>query len=180
MKKHEREIRELLEKMDNFLPDNPPADRGAAEREPKKKVVGVMQPAPRPIPIRQSRSTRLRGWLREHRISTGLACIIGGFGLVIVGLIVKEFLGKQSAGLLIAEILVAAGAILFLFPIFLRFFTGRDISDPDSGTQYWRGQALDDSGFTWQTVKRWFQGRKRPTRTNNPWNNNDRNRNNRW
>lgn len=174
MKKHEREIRELLEKMDTFLPDNPPAERG--EREPKKKVVGVMPPAPRPIPIRKSSSARFSSWLREHKISTGLACIMGGFVLVISGLIVREFIGRQNPGLLVAQVFVAAGAILFLTPVFLRFFTGRDLSDSSDGPKMWRGQTVDE-GFSWQSIRRWFQGRKRRTK-NDPWN--DKNRNNRW
>lgn len=175
MKKHEREIRELLEKMDTFLPDNPPAER--AEREPKKKVVGVMPPAPRPIPIRKSSSARFGSWLREHKISTGLACIMGGFALVIGGLIVREFLGRQNPGLLVAQLMVAAGAIVFLIPVFMRFFTGRDLSDSNDGPKYWRGQAIDD-GFGWQSIRRWFQSRKRPSKKDQ-WNDRN-NRNNRW
>jgi hypothetical protein len=168
MKKHEREIRELLEKMDNFLPDSPPAER--SEREPKKKVVSVMPPSPRPIPIRKKSSFNLGAWLREHKISTGLACLILGFALVISGLIVWE----NFRVLWLAQALIAAGAIVYLLPVLLRFFTGRDLNDSNDGPKYWRSQQLD-SGFSWQNIRRWFQGRKRRP-SNDPWNDPNRNK----
>jgi len=160
MKKHEREIRELLEKMDTFLPDNPTPERSEREKEPKKKVVGVMPPAPRPIPIRPSQSVRFSKWLRAHKISTALACIIGGFALVITGLIINEFVARQNSSLLwVGQVFVAAGAILYLVPVLARFFSGRDLNDSDDGPKYWRGQATNE-GFSWQSVQRWFQARK--------------------
>ncbi len=171
MKKHEREIREILEKMDSFLPDSPPVERG--EREPKKKVVGVMPPAPRPIPIRKSSSARFTAWLREHKISTALACIIGGFALVIAGLIIWQNFRINW----LAQALVIAGAICYLLPVFMRFFTGRDLNDGENNSAYWRGQPVDE-GFSWQTVKSWFQGRRRNSKKD-PWNDRN-NRNNRW
>ncbi|MEI6045869.1 MAG: hypothetical protein WCS37_16090 [Chloroflexota bacterium] len=170
MKKHEREIRELLDKMDNFLPDSPPVERG--EREPKKKVVSVMPPVPQPIPIRKKSAFTPGAWLREHKISTGLACLILGFALVISGLIVWQNFPVLRW---LAQALVAGGAIVYLLPVLLRFFTGRDLNDSNDGPKYWRGQSLD-TGFSWQNVRRWFQGRKRRP-NNDPWN--ERKRNNR-
>ncbi len=161
MKRHEREIRELLEKMDSFLPDSPPQER-ASEREPKKKVVGVMPPAARPIPIRKSNSARFGAWLREHHIGAGLTCIILAFVLAIGGMIVlQNFRGAAIVG----QIMVAVGALLFLYPILFRFFAGRDMNDSSEGPKYWRGQSVDD-GFSWQTVRRWFQSRNRPNNRN--------------
>jgi hypothetical protein len=174
MKKHEREIRELLEKMDSFLPDSPPVERTEREREPKKKVVGVMPPAPRPIPIRKKPSARFGSWLRAHKISTALACVILAFALAVTGLII----GSNFRSVWLAQAFIAAGAIVFLLPLLVRFFTGRDLNDDVDGSQHWRGQPLDDSGFSWQTVKGWFQkNRRRPSI--DPWNDRN-NRNPRW
>lgn len=173
MKKHEREIRELLEKMDNFLPDNPPVERTEREREPKKKVVGVMPPAPRPIPIRKKSSPGFGAWLRAHKISTALSCTILAFALAITGLII----GSNFRVTWLAQAFIAAGGIVFLLPLLFRFFTGRDLNDNVDSSQYWRGQALNDSGFTWQTVKGWFGRNRRPKNTS--WNDRN-NRNQRW
>ena len=169
MKKYEQEIRELLDKLENFVPETPATER---EREPKKKVVGVMPPAPKPIPLRLSPTARFSRWLRQRNISMGWVFIIFSFSCVIAGLIIHQMLPSLNV---LAQILAIVGAVSYLVPVLLRFFTGRDVnSDP----KYWRGQMLEDEPvFNWSKVRQWLGGNKR-NRSSNSWN--DRNRSNRW
>ncbi|HEX2911136.1 MAG TPA: hypothetical protein VH186_10040 [Chloroflexia bacterium] len=180
MKKYEREIRELLEKMESFVPENPTGEKERVrdreperERESRKRSVGVMPPQPIPIRPRRSNTSNFSAWLNEHHVSVSLRWMLAGLGLVIVAMIIAENFG----GLLwLAQLVGAIGGIVFLSPVLIRFFKGRDLDD---GQQYWRGQAVGSDGFSWTNVKSWFRGRGRGNRrSNDPWNN--RNRNNRW
>jgi hypothetical protein len=173
MKKYEKEIREILEKMDSFVPEAPPQEK-EREREPKKKPtnIGILHPVPpRPIRAKQSFGTRFRNWLRTNNITGSLAYLVGGFALMIAGLIILEnFRGIT----IVAQLLVLAGFICYIAPIFIRFFGG----DPDRGSspKYWRGMEVEhESVFTWKKFKGLFTG-KRGRDKNDPWNN----RNNRW
>ncbi|MDB5083030.1 MAG: hypothetical protein JWP00_4954 [Chloroflexi bacterium] len=178
MKKYEREIREILEKMDTFVPETPPAEKERSrereqEREPRKRPVGVMPPQPIPIRPRRSALSRFNQWLAAHHISLSFRLMLGGLGLVIVALILLEYLPAMGW---LAQLVGALGAFVFLSPVLLRFFRGRDL-DSDSGNQYWRGQVVESENFSWNSLRTWMGGRrKKPNR--DPWN--DRNRKNRW
>jgi hypothetical protein len=172
MKKYEKEIREILEKMDTFIPETPSQEK-EREREPKKKPtnIGVLQPMPpRPIRAKQSFGSGFNKWLRDNKITGSLAYLISGFFFIILGLMVRE---NFSSIQIVAQLLVLTGFVLYIAPIFIRFFGGNP--DKDSSTQYWRGDLVEhDSVFTWQKLKSLISGgRKRGG--NDPWN-----RRNRW
>ncbi len=176
MKKYEREIREILEKMDTFVPENPPAEKERnrdrePEREPRKRSVGVMPPQPVPIRPRRSALSRFNQWLSAHQIGFSFRLMMAGLGLVIVALIISEYRPGMPW---LAQLIGAIGAFVFVSPVLLRFFRGRDV---DSGPQSWRGQVVESDHFSWNSLRTWLGGRrKKSSRT--PWN--DRNRNNRW
>jgi hypothetical protein len=176
MKKYEQEIRELLEKMDTFVPDASPAER---EREAKKKAVGVMPAAPIPITSRQLQSKGLSQWLRSHNISAGLAYLILSFGLVITGLILRQQVDPNNILVIVAQVLGIIGIILYLMPIILRIVYGRDVNNTD--TKYWRGQpVLQEPIINWSKLmqKIGFGKNNKPKNNSSTWN--DRNRSNRW
>jgi hypothetical protein len=177
MKKFEKEIRDLLDNLDNFVPDGPPPDKERArerEREPEREVrktrpVGVM---PQPVPIRPKRTTsgRLNAWLTEHHIGRGLRWMLGGLLVVCAAMVIGQL--SNGSLLWLAQIVGAIGGLMFLAPLFSRFFKGKEM---DEGPQYWRGQAVENDSFSWGSVKGWFN---RGKRDKNNWD--DRNRRNRW
>jgi hypothetical protein len=176
MKKYEREIREILEKMDTFVPESPPADKERSrdrepEREPRKRPVGVMPPQPIPIRPRRSALSRFNQWLAAHHVSLSFRLMLSGLGLVIVALVVNEYLPNMTW---LAQLIGALGAFVFVSPVLMRFFRGRDV---DSGPQIWRGQAVESDHFSWESLRNWLGGRRRKS-SRDPWN--DRNRKNRW
>jgi hypothetical protein len=181
MKKYEREIRDLLEKMENFVPENPtPEKERPREREPEREVrrqrpVGVMPPQPIPIRPRRSFFSRFGEWLDAHHVGLSLRLMLGGLGLVIIALIVRQNFGASWTWP--AQILAAVGGIVFLMPVLVRFFRGKDI---DNGPQYWRGQVVESEHFSWNSLRNWLGGKRnrRNNRNNNPWN--DRDRRGRW
>jgi hypothetical protein len=177
MKKYEREIREILEKMDTFVPETPPAEKERSrdrepEREPRKRPVGVMPPQPIPIRPRHSAFSRFNQWLAAHNVSFSFRLMLAGLGLVIAALIVHEYLPAMSW---LAQLLGALGALVFLSPVLFRFFRGRDLDS--SGTDYWRGQPVDSTNFSWNSLRSWVGGRRKKS-SRDPWN--DRNPKNRW
>ena len=177
MKKYEREIREILEKMDTFVPESPPAEKERSrdrepEREPRKRPVGVMPPQPIPIRPRRSALSRFNQWLASHHVSLSFRLMLGGLGLVIVALIVNEYTSLTW----VAQLIGAIGAFVFISPVLLRFFRGKDL---DGGAQYWRGQAVESDHFSWNSLRNWLGGRRKNPR--DPWNDRNRkNNNNRW
>ncbi len=173
MKKYEREIRELLDKLDTFVPENPTPDKERSrererepERETRKRPVGVMPPQPVPIRPRLSPYTRFRRWLETSRVSVSLQFMVGGLLILALALMVLEFGGGSM--LWLAQLIGAIGGLVFLWPIGARFFTGQDL---DEHTQdNWRGQPTGGKrGFKFS---RWFRGNK--SKNPNDWN--DRNR----
>lgn len=178
MKKYEREIRDLLEQLDTFVPDNPAPDKERSrdrepEREPRKRSVGVMPPQP-PIPIRSRRSTtsRFSQWLTNAKVSAGLRMMLGGLFLVILALVIAQNFRDLTP---IAQIIGAIGGMVFLMPVLFRFFRGKEM---DSGPDYWRGQEVQSESFSWSSLRTWWRGRGNRRGGNDPWN--DRNRKNRF
>ncbi len=177
MKKYEREIRDLLESMDSFVPDGPAQEKERTrEREPEREVrrtrpVGVMPPQPIPIRPRRSFFARLGQWLTEHHVGLSLRLMLSGLGLVIIALIIRQNFGNSVVWL--AQIIGAVGALVFIAPVLVRFFKGRDL-DNSNDPQYWRGQAVESEHFSWGSLKKWLGGGNRRKGKNNPWE--DRNR----
>jgi hypothetical protein len=171
MKKYEREIRDLLEKMENFVPENPtPEKERPREREPEREVrrqrpVGVMPPQPIPIRPRRSFLTRVGQWLDTHHVGLALRLMLVGLAFVITGLIILDNFGPGWAWL--AQGLAALGGLIFLTPVLVRFFRGRDI---ESGSQYWRDQVVESDSFSWNSLRNWFGGKNKQRKGNkNPW-----------
>lgn len=178
MKKYEQEIRELLEKMDreSFVQENPTGER---ERDPRRKVVGVVPPAPRPLRPKQTIRQRFTHWLADHNINRGLAWMLGGYAVAISGMVLAgEVLRNNASFFWIVQVLLAIGGLMFLTPVAVRFFTGQDINN---NAKTWRGEVVNDEPiFTWSKVKQWFSsGRNNNGRGGgrDPWNNR---RNDRW
>lgn len=176
MKKYEKEIREILDKMDSFVPDVP-AQEKEREKEPRRKPtnIGVIQPPPPPRPIRakQSAGTRFRAWLRANNITGSLGYQMLGFVFLIGSLMLLENVRNIS---IIAQILALIGFALYISPLAIRFFGGNPDRDPSNKT--WRGSVIEnDSIFTWKKLKSVFTSKPDKPK-NDPWNKN--NRNNRW
>ena len=176
MKKYEREIRELLDKMDTFVPENPTPEKERnrerePEREPRKRPVGVMPPQPIPIRSKRPAPTGFRQWLLDHKIGPSMQMILGGLLLVVLALIVWQ----QTHIDWLAQLLGTLGGLVFLGPVLVRFFGGKYM---DEDGQYWRGQQVGEGGFNWAMMRGWFGKKRRPknpTRsTKDPWNNNKR------
>ena len=174
MKKYEREIRELLDNLDAFVPEGSPSEKDKEnkdrnrEREPevRKRPVGVMPPQPIPINSRRPKSGGLRHWLTEHNVSTALQLMVGGLLLVAVAFIITDLAG--NSWLWLAQIVGAIGGIVFLSPLLIRFFTGSSIGEDSQ--QYWRGQPIETESFSWDSVKRMFGGGRNNKPPKDPFN----------
>lgn len=158
MKKYEREIRELLEKMDAFVPDSPTPEKERIrereperEREPRRPVISVM-PTQQPIPIRPRRTAvqRLMKWFTDHQVNKGLQIMLAGLVLVILALIIRQNIPDAKW---VAQIIGAIGGIIFAGPVILRFLRGKDLDD---GPKMWRGQQTETEDFSWSGLRRWF------------------------
>ena len=173
MKKYEREIREILEKMDSFVNESPSQER---DRELKRKPtnIGVMsQTTPRPIFPKMRASDRLKKWMREHSITGNLSYMLLGFIFMISGLMVLDLLGGAVFTFL-AQVLVLIGFGLYVAPVFIRFFGGG--KRPFNGSQIWRGEIVQDEPvFTWKKLKGWITG-SRKGKGKPPWDGKNRNR----
>ncbi len=171
MKKYEKEIREILEKMDSFVPEAPAPER-EREKEPKKKPTNVsVMPVtpPRPIRPKTTTYTRFRQWLRDHKITGSLAYLIFGFFFMICGMIALQNFGSVR---IVGEVLVLVGFALYIAPVFIRFFGfGAMLNDEP---QFWRGDMVNrDPIFSWKNLKGLFTG-KRNRGNNDPWNKGNR------
>jgi len=172
MKKYEKEIREILDKMDSFVPEAPAQER-EREKEPKKKPTNVsVMPVtpPRPIRPKTTTSTRFRQWLRDHKITGSLAYLIFGFFFMICGMISMQNFGSVH---IVGEVLVLLGFVLYIAPVFIRFFGYGAMLNDDP--QFWRGELVNrEPMFSWKNLKSLITG-KRKGRDNDPWN-----KRNRW
>ncbi len=179
MKKYEREIRDLLDKLDTFVPESPAPDKERnrdrePEREPRKRSVGVMPAQPIPIRPRRSRMSGFSQWLTEHKVNSSLRLMLTGLGLVILALIIHENVRLQSLTWMV-QLLGAIGGLVFLSPVLIRFFRGTSL-DSDAN-QYWRGQSVESEHFSWSSLKNWFGSRRG---SKGPGKDPFKDRNNRW
>lgn len=172
MKKYEQEIRELLDKLENFVPETTASER---EREAKKKVMGVMPPTSiKPLsPRDRSRAGGFGQWLRAHNLNVGIGYLIMSFGLLIVALIINQ--QAPPSFRIVAQVLGVVAAIIYILPVVLRVFTGRDVN---AEGKYWRENSVEEEPIVNLAKLRQRFGKKGSNGNSNS--SNDRNRSNRW
>lgn len=138
----QREVEELLEKLDTFVPEERLASkiRNRARRKPDGEP-GVIA----------------RGWKRVSRISLG-QLMLAGFALILVAWFFRAPLGGLSTWLISLGLVMAA--VAFVLSI-VRGGTGRTIG----GTveRRWRGQPIEYSAgpSAADRIRDWFRRRRR-------------------
>ncbi len=138
--KVQREIEELLDKLDNFVPE----DRLASKiRKRRRDEVG-------PGLIE-------RGWKRVSRFSLGQAMLVG-IGLLLIGTVFRHQLGSLAGPVIVVGIVLVIGAFV------LSAINGDSRRTIAGGRQEkrWRGQVIDYSEpSTTSRIRDWFRRRRR-------------------
>lgn len=138
--KVQREIEELLDKLDNFVPE----ERLVSKiRKRRKDESGP--------------SMLERGWKRVSRISLGQA-LLAGLALLLIGTFFRGPLGAAAGPVLITGIVLAVGAFV------LSIVNGDSRRTIAGGRpeKRWRGQAIDYSepSTASRRLKDWFRRRR--------------------
>ncbi len=132
----EREIEEILRKIDDFVPE------GSRGRRPQRR------PA-RPAPQGQAK----RGWFSRRIASISLSQIMWWSLFVVL----VSFFARAVPGV---EWVMIAALIVFATAFFLSL--GRGGSAAGRQEKVWRGQPIDLTGPGWpDRIKGWVKGRKR-------------------
>jgi hypothetical protein len=138
--KVQREIEELLDKLDNFVPE----ERLVSKIRKRRKV----EAGPNIFE---------RGWKRVTRISLGHA-MLAGLALLLIGTFLRGPLGPAAGPVMILGIALAVGA-------FLLSVIGGDSRRTIAGgraEKRWRGQVIDYSEPSAASrLKDWFLRRRR-------------------
>jgi hypothetical protein len=147
--RYEREIEEILSKME---PDAPPKERPPREERPpisSYRPSSPRQPAPRPT----------FSWPNWKRLSAG-QYIAAAFGVALLA----TFVGTFSKSL--ASFMVILAVVLFLVPILLYNTTGTTTGGWSTREEKrWRGQVIDFetrrnvTNDPFAGIKRWFRRR---------------------
>lgn len=128
----EREIEEILRKIDDFVPDSPRAKR--PQRRPN-----------RPLNSAQN-------WVSRRLAAVSLSQVMM-WSLLLV--LVSFFLRGSPVGMW----MMIAALIVFATAFFLSIASGTSRKAPE---KRWRGEPLDLSGPGWpDRLKAWLKGRKR-------------------
>lgn len=136
--KIKREIEDILNKLDDFVPDETPADK--MRRRSSGAAASVMRALLAPFTRIQIRQVML----------TALVIIVVGF----LAMRVHPIFGRYA---------LIAGVILFLTSFALSFFNRSSGPPPPAGEQRWRGQPIDLNGPTLPNrIKAWLKARRRP------------------
>jgi hypothetical protein len=131
----EREIEEILRKIDDFVPDT---SRG---RRPQRRPA---RPAPTPNPP---------GWFSRRLAAISLTQVMWWSLFVVI----VSFFARAVPG---AEWVMIGALIVFATAFFLSL--GRGGRRAAGQEKVWRGQPLDLSGPGWpDRIKAWVKGRKR-------------------
>jgi hypothetical protein len=129
----EREIEEILKKIDDFVPESPRA------RRPQRRVS-------RPISSAQ-------GWFARRLAAISLSQVMM-WALLIA--LVSFFLRGVPGGIWI----MIAALIVFATAFFLSLVSGTGKRVPE---KRWRGEPMDLSAPSWpDRIKIWLKGKKRP------------------
>lgn len=135
-----REVEELLDKLDNFVPE----ERLVAKMRSRKKAAA----GPNALE---------RAWRRLSRVSLGHA-MLAGIVLLLIGTLFRHTLGGAATPVIVLGIVLAAGA-------FVLSVIGGDSRRTIAGGQpekRWRGQVIDYSEPTpTSRLREWFRSRRR-------------------
>ncbi len=138
--KVQREIEELLDKLDNFVPEDRLAQK-IRKRQRDEMGPGLLE----------------RAWTRISRISLGQA-MLAGLALLLIGTFFRQPLGGWAGPIMIAGIVLAAGA--FLLSV-VNGDSRRTISGGRSEKR-WRGQVIDYSEpSATSRLRDWLRRRRR-------------------
>ena len=139
--KVQREIEELLDKLDNFVPE----DRLASKiRKRRRDETG-------PGPLE-------RAWKRVSRVSLGQA-MLAGLVLILIGLAFGSRLGSFDRPVIIVGLILLGGA--FLLSV-INGDSRRTIAGGGRQEKRWRGQVIDYSEpSTASRIRDWFRRRRR-------------------
>jgi len=138
--KVQREIEELLDRLDNFVPE----DRLASKIRKKRRDEtgpGLIE----------------RGWKRVSRISLGQA-MLAGLALILISWAFRAPLGSFANPVMIAGVVVVIGAFV------LSVINGDRRRTIAGGRQEkrWRGQVIDYSEPSpTSRIREWFRRRRR-------------------
>src|SRR5690348_8052443 len=133
----EREIEEILKKIDDFVPE------GSRGRRPQRRQA-------RPVP--QGHSTG--SWFGRHIAGISLSQIMWWSLFVFL----VSFFARAVPGI---EWVMIGSLIVFATALFLSFGRGSG-SAAQRGEKMWRGQPMNLSGPGWpDRIKAWVKGRKR-------------------
>ncbi len=138
--KVQREIEELLDKLDNFVPE----DRLASKIRKRRRA----ETGPGAIE---------RAWKRVSRVSLGQA-MLAGLALIVISWIFRSPLGSLASPVMIAGIVLVIGAFV------LSVVNGDSRRTIAGGRQEkrWRGQVIDYSEpSTTSRIRDWFRRRRR-------------------
>ena len=129
MQRYEREIREILEKLDTFVTETPPEHKDRSrerglERDPHSRPVGVPHLSSSPSHTRFPTLSRSTEWLTSRKVSFYFRLMLGGLGLVLVALLINEYLPNLTW---VVPLVGGLGAFIFISPVLARFFRDRDL-----------------------------------------------------
>lgn len=138
--KVQREIEELLDKLDNFVPEDRLASK-IRKRRRDETGPGLIE----------------RGWKRISRIGLGQA-MLTGLALIFISWVFRSPLGSFASPLMIVGIVLVVGAFV------LSVVNGDSRRTIAGGRQEkrWRGQVIDYSEpSTASRIRDWFRRRRR-------------------
>ena len=131
----EREIEEILRKIDDFVPD------GGRGRRPQRRPP---RPAPQPS---------VQGWFGRRLAALSLTQVMWWSLFVVI----VSFFTRAVPGM---EWVMIGALIVFVTAFFLS--RGRSARAAGGGEKRWRGQPIDLSGPGWpDRIKAWLKGRKK-------------------
>lgn len=138
--KVQREIEELLDKLDNFVPEDRLASK-IRKRRRDETGPGLIE----------------RGWKRISRIGLGQA-MLTGLALIFISWVLRSPLGSFASPLMIVGVVLVVGAFV------LSVVNGDSRRTIAGGRQEkrWRGQVIDYSEpSTASRIRDWFRRRRR-------------------
>lgn len=139
--KVQREIEELLDKLDNYVPE----ERLASKVRNRSRRSQSGEPGVQ------------RAWTRLTRVTLG-QLMLGGLALIILAFFLRDPLGAAAGPLMIAGLVVAAAAFL------LSAFSGgasRTMTGSRHVEKRWRGQVIEYSEpSAIDRMRQWLRSRR--------------------
>jgi len=136
-----REIEEILDKLDNFVPEERLVSKIRSKRRASSEP-GVLG----------------RAWSRIGRLTLGHVMLLG-LALLVVATVFRGPLGAFSGPLLILGLLLSVGAFVLSF---VNRDSRRTIAGGGGTEKRWRGQVIDyDEPSPASKLRDWFRRRRR-------------------